>query len=64
MRRTIFICLAVASITLAIYRLGRFADAISAAQKAIVLARENGEPDVLQKQELLERYRQHGKARQ
>jgi tetratricopeptide (TPR) repeat protein len=44
---------------------GRFDDAMATAQKAIVLARQNGEPDLLQKnQELLERYRQHRTARQ
>jgi len=44
---------------------GRFDDAMATAQKAIALARQNGEPNLLQKnQELLERYRQHRTARQ
>jgi tetratricopeptide (TPR) repeat protein len=39
---------------------GRFDDAMATAQKAIALAQQNGEKDLLQKnQELLERYRQH-----
>jgi tetratricopeptide (TPR) repeat protein len=44
---------------------GRFDDAMAAAQKAIALAQENGEKDLLQKnQELLERYRRHQTARE
>ena len=44
---------------------GRFDDAMATAQKAIALARQNGEPDLLQKnQELLERYRRHQTARE
>ena len=38
---------------------GRFDDAMATAQKAIALARQNGEPDLVQRnQDLLERYRQ------
>jgi hypothetical protein len=44
---------------------GRFDDAIATTQKAIALAQQNGEKDLLQKnQELLERYRQHQPARE
>jgi tetratricopeptide (TPR) repeat protein len=44
---------------------GRFDDAMTTAQKAVALAQQNGEPDLLQKnQELLERYRRHQTARE
>jgi len=44
---------------------GRFDDAMATAQKAIALAQQNSEPDLLQKnQELLERYRRHQTARE
>ena len=44
---------------------GRFDDAMATAQKAIALARQNGELDLLQKnQELLEYYRRHQTARE
>jgi tetratricopeptide (TPR) repeat protein len=44
---------------------GRFDDAIATTQKAIALAQQNGEQDLLQKnQELLERYRRHQTARE
>jgi Flp pilus assembly protein TadD len=44
---------------------GRFDDAMATTQKAITLAQQNGERDLLQKnRELLERYRQHQTARE
>jgi tetratricopeptide (TPR) repeat protein len=44
---------------------GRFDEAMATAQMAIALAQQNGEPDLLQKnQELLERYRRHQTARE
>ena len=44
---------------------GRFDDAMATTQKAIALAQQSGEKDLLQKnQELLERYRQHQTARE
>jgi Flp pilus assembly protein TadD len=44
---------------------GKFDDAIAAAQKACALGVKNGETNLLQRnQELLERYRQHGTAKE
>lgn len=51
---------AVGTLAAAYAQAGRFDDAISTAQKAIALAKQNGETDLLQKnQELLALYRQH-----
>jgi Flp pilus assembly protein TadD len=60
-KRTIYI----GTLAAACAEAGRFDDAMAAAQKAIALAQQNGEQNLLQKnRELLERYRQHRTARQ
>ena len=62
MRRNIFICLALAGITLAAAyaEAGRFDDAISTAEKACTLASESGDQDLLKRnQALLVLYRAH-----